>query len=178
MKTLEMGYNSNEKGISFDEVVEKLKIDISNEDFEINFVIWFYSNFYNNKVEPKILGLNTASNSNYYLNKITYRDYKQYNASKSYIKGDALNRYIVKRTRRSSMNATYLAFASLFIALLSIVIPIVFPNYFKPQPNEIVPEYRNESQQHEQTNSPDAEAGTKDMHNSQTDTATKLDSIN
>ena len=176
MKTLEMGYRAGDKGLSFNETVEKLGIDLSDENFEINYVIWFYSNFYNPRFEPLILALSTATNSSYYLNKTTYKNVKNFNSSPSYLKGDALNKYIdfleLKRTRRASRNATYLAFGSMLVALMSIITPIIYPKYIEPKIDEIESQKRNESKEHKKNDSLEAEPRTKQMNNSQANTTT------
>jgi len=175
MKVLELGYNSGEKGVSFDNVVKKLNIDLSNSDFEINLVVWFYTNFYHEKYEPKILGLVTATATHSYLNKRTYRDLKQHNDEESYIKGDALNKYIdfleLQRTRKASINATIISLISVIIAISSIIIPRIFPNDKKPMQNIYNSYYGDEATEHKNKDTLNIESTKKNMIKSENDTS-------
>jgi len=65
-----------------------LNIDLSDIGFEVNFSIWFYSNFYNSSVERLIVGQVTASNYDYGINPRNVRDkVKPHNDKKCFIKG-------------------------------------------------------------------------------------------
>jgi hypothetical protein len=180
MKTLSLGYNSGDSGISFNTVIEKLNIDISNEDFEFNFALWFYSNFYNSYFERKILGLSTATNSDYYLNKRSYKELKINNSTSSYIKGDSLNKYIdfleLQRTRKASRNATIISLLSMFIAIFSIIIPRIYQEDSKQTEYSKESINSNKSTEHESKNSIKFESNSKEVNNSKTENY--LDTLN
>jgi hypothetical protein len=126
IKILELGYNSTEKGLSFDEAIKHLDIDLSNKIFEINLVVWFYSNFYNQHFEPKVLGLNSTISTKLLLNTHTYKDLKQYNSTTSFMKGDALNKYIdyleLRNARVNSLNASNYSKKAIRISIYSLII--------------------------------------------------------
>lgn len=182
MKALELGYENDTNGISFNEVVSELKIDLSNELFEVNFAHWFYTNFYNENFEYSILAQQNSTTDMYYFNKHNYESSKEHNNEKSFIRGDSLNKYIdyleLKRTRKSSRNATLISLLSMLIALASIVISGIYPKDAKPF-HDVNNSYEwNKGCQHELNDSSNREYRAKDMYNSKTKTSTKLDSVN
>lgn len=126
IQTLKLGFD-NPKGISFDEVVERLKIDFTDNSFKTNYTIWFYAHFFNNKAETKVIGNTKAINPDYRINANNIDSFSTINKQKSYIKGDAVNKYIdyleLERTRESSKQASLFATGSLIIAILAVMLP-------------------------------------------------------
>nr|WP_319510358.1 hypothetical protein [uncultured Draconibacterium sp.] len=126
IQTLKLGFE-NPEGISFNEVVEQLDIDLSDKSFKINYTHWFYSNFYNDNTERFAVGNKTAVNSDYRISATTITQISHSNHLKSFIKGDAVNKYIdyleLERTRESSRQASLFATGSLIIAILAVMLP-------------------------------------------------------
>nr|WP_320020904.1 hypothetical protein [uncultured Draconibacterium sp.] len=127
IQTLKLGFE-NPEGISFNEVVEKLNIDLSNTDFRLNYTIWFYSTFYNYHYEFHLFGNKGAKHiSTHRLSIDNMEILAEHNNQKSYMKGDAVNKYIdyleLERTRESSKQATLFATGSLIIAILAVLMP-------------------------------------------------------
>lgn len=178
IKTLELGFEKNE-GISFNETVEILNIDLSNIGFEVNYTIWFYSNFYNSRVEDLVIAERTAINSDYRISKRTIeKKVRPNNNDKSFIKGDALNKYIdyleLKGTRKSSKIAIWFSSASLLIAIISIVAPIIFPHYFKPTCEVKITHERNKTTECKTNDSADFKLAKEKMTNAKRDSTSKL----
>lgn len=180
--TLKLGFE-NKNGISLNEVVERLNIDFSDITFETNFTIWFYSNFYNSKLESLIVGQVTAINSDYRINERNIETkVRKYNTEKSYIKGDAVNKYIdyleLEQTRKSSRMAFKFSIASIIIATLSIITPIIFVHNPRPPYEVIITNDRNKTTNGKFDNSINCKSGIKDMNNNKTDSTDTLDAIN
>lgn len=182
MKTLEYGYLKSNEGISFDEVVKYLDVDISNVAFKVNFCIWFYTNFYNYNFESKIVGQSTATNPDFRITEKTIEKLSQYNDTKSYIKGDSINKYIdfleLKRTRKASRNATYLSFLSLILAILSIIVPRVYPKNDTPSKNIEKTKKRNKATKCKFKDSVIAKPRVEKVNYKQADSTAKLKSKN
>ncbi len=129
IKTLEIGMKQKE-GVSFNQIVTQLNIDLTEINFEVNFSIWFYSNFYNSSVEKLIIGQVTASNSDYRINPRNIEEkVRPHNDKKSFIKGDAVNKYIdyleLERTRKSSRTAKIFSIISIILASAAVIVPII-----------------------------------------------------
>lgn len=130
IQTLKLGFD-NPDGISLNEVVEKLNIDLSNESKKYSFTTWFYTNFFNSRTEQFQQDALTMSG---YWESPHLKDMESINSELSYLKGDAVNKYIdfkeLEITRESSKQASYFATGSIFIAILA----VIFPYIFKPNP--------------------------------------------
>ena len=126
IQTLKLGFE-NPEGISFNEVVEKLGINLSDEVFKLNFTSWFYDNFYNTRAERYVVGSKVAVNRSYAISKTTINEILTFSDEKSFIKGDAVNKYIdyleLERTREYSKQASLFATGSLIIAILAVLLP-------------------------------------------------------
>jgi hypothetical protein len=160
IKTLEIGMKQNE-GVSFNEIVKRLNINLSDIDFEVNLSIWFYSNFYNSSVESLIVGQLTASNSDYRINPRNLKDkVRPHNDKKSFIKGDAVNKYIdyleLDRTRKSSRTAKVFSILSIILASIAVIVPVIMNRPFEsPQKVIIVNPNQNKPQIYRIQNSDD-----------------------
>ena len=137
IKSLKIGLEQT-SGISFNQLVEKLKIKFEDKDQKVNFIIWFYSNFYNEKGEAQITGHFTAPSTGYKIaNKLN--EFETINDIKAYIKGEALNKYIdyleLERTRKSSRRAFILSLIAVILTAIGVFKPF---QYFKTneQPNK------------------------------------------
>lgn len=126
IQTLKLGFDNTE-GISLDEAVEKLNIDLSNINFKVNFTIWFYSNFYHPAVEGYVIGSNVIKGASNRISKTTIAVISKNNIEKSHIKGDAVNKYIdyleLEKTRKSAKQASFYATTSITIAVLAVLLP-------------------------------------------------------
>jgi len=182
IKALELGEKRGSKGISFYEMVEELKIEIPNDSFKVNLMIWFYTNFYNKNLESRIVGQQSSINDTHRINERVLPNIAHYNTQESYIKGEALNKYIdfveLQRTREASKKATIFAYASILIASLSIILPFVLPKYYNPTINIEAPKKWNERSNSILEDSIRLESGEENMSNTEAETKTKLDSIN
>lgn len=136
IKTLKLGFE-NPGGISLDDIVKKLNIKLSDNSFKFNYTLWFYSNFYNPKTESYVIATNTQSTSPKRLTPDNMTKFTENNKSKSYIKGDAINKYIdyveLSLARSNSIKASQsaskslkIANRSLCIAIAAVVIQILF----------------------------------------------------
>ncbi|MDO6598728.1 hypothetical protein [Tenacibaculum sp. 1_MG-2023] len=138
IKSLKLGFE-RESGISFNDLVKELSVNFDNDDQKSNFIIWFYSNFYNEKSERLITAHFVATSSAY---KIQDRleSFNTINEKKSYIKGDALNKYIdyleLERTRKSSRNASRFSLIAIVIAAIGIIAPQL-NNKNEPEKSEL-----------------------------------------
>lgn len=181
VKVLELGYKNHSIGISFDEVINELNIDLSNELFEINFAHWFYSNFYNENFEYSILAQKNSTFDVHHFNKHNYKNSKKHNKEKSFIKGDSLNKYIdyleLQRTRKSSRNATVISMLSMLIAVASIIIPRIYPKNKEPFYNVEITDKWNKCCKHKSDYPSYCKPRTKQMNNTKANTSTNLDSI-
>jgi len=136
INSLELGYNNSSNGISFNDIVKQLDINLSNDRFKLNYTIWFYSNFYNEFIEKYVIGSNNFPNSNNRISTATIENISKHNNEISFIKGDSVNKYIdyveLRDARVSSRKAIRIAYTSIIIALLSIVAQIISAHYFPP----------------------------------------------
>ena len=125
IKSLKLGFERN-SGISFNELIKKLNINFENDDQKANFIIWFYSNFYNEKGERYVTAHFVAASSSYKIQDKLSR-FESINGNKAFIKGDALNKYIdyleLERTRKSSRRASWFSLISIIVATLGILVP-------------------------------------------------------
>lgn len=147
IKALEIGFESQTTGISFNEIVSELGIEESlcDEMFKFSFMTWFYTNFYNIKAERNLVqNPHGAFIHNGVIDKL--EDCKN---EKSFIKGDSIQKYNdyleLKETREASQiarkssqsaekysqSARRFAFASIFIAIAAIIIPYITPEHPK-----------------------------------------------
>ncbi|MCX6220823.1 MAG: hypothetical protein NTZ69_07525 [Bacteroidia bacterium] len=180
-ETLRLGFE-NTNGISFNEVVERLNIDLSNITFETNYAIWFYSNFYNGNIESLIVAQGIATNSDFRINERNLETrVRKHNSEKSFIKGDAINKYIdfleLERTRKSSTTATVISLISVAIAISSIVIPIMYNHNPQPPYEVIITNDRNNTANSKFDNSLDCKSGFKDVNNNKTGSTDTLDVV-
>jgi len=137
IQSLKMGYEKGNEGVSLNQVTKELGITFPDDASKVNYVIWFYTNFYQSDMEPRIspkgIMLRLTPNN--------VQDIQEKNDLKSYIKGEALNKYIdyleLERTRKSARNASWFSSISIIIAALSIILPVRFPHTFKPNNTEI-----------------------------------------
>ena len=178
IKTLELGFENN-KGISFNETVEKLNIDLSDIRFEVNYTIWFYSNFYNHNVEDLIIGQKKAINSDYRINQRNIEDkIRPYNDNISFIRGDALNKYIdyleLKSSRKSSKVAIWFSSASLIFAMIPIIAPIISQHYVKPMHEVIITNEKNQITESETNDSIEFKLAKEKMIDTKRDSTCKL----
>lgn len=180
-ETLRIGFENSATGISFNEIVKRLDIDLSDSSFKVNYTIWFYLNFYNSENEKfendyKITAIQLNTIGLQEIERITF------NGEKSYIKGDAINKYIdfveLQNARKSSRIATFISISSVAIAISSIVIQIVLSNNNKPPYEVIITNDRNNTTSSKFENSLDFKSGIKNMDNNQTDSHNNLDKIN
>jgi len=151
IKALEIGFENETNGISFNEVVKELGIEenLKNIPFKVNFLLWFYTNFYCCSVVEK-LAMNSATGGNfldavYRISEESITNLDTYSSTKSFIKGAATQKYNdyleLKETREASQiarkssksaekysqSARRFAFASIFIAIAAIIIPLITP---------------------------------------------------
>lgn len=128
INTLKLGFENSEGGMSLNEIARKLKINFSEKSFEFNYTLWFYSNFYNPGTEKYVVATNTLSGGSGRVTLETIEIFSKRNDSKSYIKGDAINKYIdyleLSDARKNSLNASDAATRSLRIANNSLRIAI------------------------------------------------------
>jgi len=127
IKSLKLGFEKD-SGISFNEMIEELNINFDNDDQKSNFIIWFYSNFYNEKGERFITAHFVASSSTYKIqDKLS--EFERINNNKAFIKGDALNKYIdyleLERTRKSSRRASLFSLIAIIVTALGILVPFL-----------------------------------------------------
>ena len=126
IQTLKLGFE-NREGISFNEVVRQLNIDLSNTNFKVNYTAWFYENFYNFSAETYVVGNRVERSYNLRISHQTLNQFEVFNQQTSHIKGDAVNKYIdyleLERTRESSKQASLFATGSLIIAILAVMLP-------------------------------------------------------
>ncbi|NQU85153.1 MAG: hypothetical protein HQ541_05270 [Mariniphaga sp.] len=127
IQTLKLGFE-NPDGISLNEAVSKLNIDLSNSNFKVNYTIWFYSNFYHPVVEGYVIGSRVIKGANNRISKTTIETVSNSNSDKSFIKGDAVNKYIdyleLERTRKNSRTAAIYSTISIVIATIAIIISV------------------------------------------------------
>lgn len=182
INSLRTGFYNSSKGISFDEVVAELNIDLSDISFKLNYTTWFYSNFYHPNVEKYVIGSQNNPTSSYRIKIDTIDIISKNNNTKSYIKGDAVNKYIdfleLDRTRKSSRMAFWLSIASIIIAITSVVIPIIFIHNPKPPYEVIITNDRNNTTNGKFDNSLDCKSGITDTNNYETSSTDTLDVIN
>jgi hypothetical protein len=181
LETLRLGFE-NPNGISFNQIVKELNIDLSDISFRTNYTIWFYSSFYNRGTERLATGNRIAINTSYKISEHNINEIEKHNDTKSYIKGDAINKYIdfleLERTRKSSTTATIISLISVAIAISSIVLPFVYDHNPKPPYEVIITNDRNNTTNSKFDNSLDCKSGIKDMHNNKTNGTDTLDVIN
>nr|WP_319571440.1 hypothetical protein [uncultured Draconibacterium sp.] len=127
IQTLKLGFE-NPEGISLNEVAKELCIDIDKmTPFNFQYATWFYDNFYNSNYESHKSGELRIMGYSLGLHSGTYNSLLEAHQQKSYIKGDAVNKYIdyleLERTRESSKQATLFATGSLIIAILAVLMP-------------------------------------------------------
>ena len=180
IKTLKLGVD-NSDGISFNEIIDKLNINISDDSFKLNFTIWFYSNFHNQNIERYVVGLNFP-NSDSRISSKTIDEISNHYDEKCFIRGDAVNKYIdyleLERTRKSSKNAVIIASFSFLIAIASIIIPIKFPQYPSPPYDVIITNDRNQTTEEELDNTTKFKFREEDMGKEQTDSNSVLNTKN
>jgi len=181
--TLRLGFE-NPTGISFDDIVKKLNIDLSDNSFKINYTIWFYLNFYNINNETSD---NEFSIAKYQMNYIRLVDIERipFNSTKSYIKGDAINKYIdfveLQNARKSSITATRISLISVAIAISSIIVSVLYPKNPKPPYEVIITNDRNNSTNSKFDHSLDCKFGIEEkdkVDNNQTNDSDTLGAIN
>lgn len=122
IKTLGIGQDQIKEGISFNELIEKLKIQKSDDTFYINFRLWFYDHFYNEKtLSNRIRQYNTSRGPNYP---------PELDDEKCYISADASMDYLdyleLKEARESAKFAKKIAIISILLTLTAIIIQIIF----------------------------------------------------
>ncbi|MBN1187075.1 MAG: hypothetical protein JXB49_32655 [Bacteroidales bacterium] len=138
---LKLGYTKGTRGIVFNEVKKELNIKFPSKDSELNFLIWFYSNFYN-KYAEKIIVNHTQSGNPVLQTKPDYLDkFDSANSSESYLRGESLAKYVdyleLVDTRKSSNQARVFSVISIGLATLAIVVPLIVNNIPQP-PFEVV----------------------------------------
>jgi len=146
LKSLEFGYSNSQNGCSLNKVVEKLNISFENESLNLNYRVWFYNNFYNGSANSFIKNqASSRPDKNIYLDD----KFNSFNSEASFIKGEALSRYIdyieLSESRKSSNIAKIFSIVSIIIASLSIIAPIIANKYSTPSNNIIIPSERNEA---------------------------------
>ncbi|WP_461642540.1 hypothetical protein [Labilibaculum euxinus] len=151
IRALEIGFANELNGISFNEVVTKLGIEEKIKDlaFKSNFTIWFYTNFYHPDAEGNVLA-SKAGTSGHIISPHTIKQLEYCEDKKSFIKGEATkdyNDYLeLKEARESSQIAKKFAYASIFIAICSIIVSPIVSNYLSESPTPvIVTENRDDS---------------------------------
>jgi VIT1/CCC1 family predicted Fe2+/Mn2+ transporter len=127
IQTLKLGFE-NPEGISLEEVAKKQGLDISKHtSFNLHYITWFYDNFYNSLVEGYVNRITHKIGTKYHLAITDFDDLIQFHQHHSYIKGDAVNKYIdyleLERTREYSKQATLFATGSILIAILAVLLP-------------------------------------------------------
>jgi len=143
IKALEIGFKNQMTGISFDEVVKELGIekDFISLVFKSNFTIWFYTNFFNPKGEANVK-FNNSGTHTYIINPDTLRDLDKCKSEKSFIKGDAIYKYIdyveLRDTRRSSRTARIFSVISIIIASIAIITPYVISVVKPESPKQVI----------------------------------------
>ncbi|BAX82042.1 hypothetical protein [Labilibaculum antarcticum] len=141
IKALEIGFENQTTGISFSKVVEELGIekDLESPVFACNFTIWFYTNFYNPDAEASVKYNSTGPP---YITPVTLDELKEFKTEKSFIKGEATQKYIdyleLKEARESSQIAKMFAYASIFIAICSIIVSPIVSNYLSESPTPVI----------------------------------------
>ena len=136
IQTLKLGFE-NPEGITLREIAKRLNIDIhKNSDFNLQYIIWFYENFYNYNYEIFVSEGIKKEGISYRITPGQYYELNNARTLKSYLKGDAVNKYIdyleLERTRESSKQASFFATGSIFIAIMALILP------FLVSPDEIV----------------------------------------
>ncbi len=155
IKALEIGFKNETSGISFNEVVKELEIEENLKDtpFKVNFLLWFYTNFYCCSVVEK-LAMNSATGGNfldavYRISEESITKLDKYSSTKSFIKGEATQKYIdyleLKEARESSQIAKKISYASIFIAICSIIVSPIVSNYLSESPTPVIVTNRDDS---------------------------------
>ncbi len=121
IKTLELGFERGENGITFNECLEELKnqnFELSNE-FKARFRFWFYFNF-----------LNENSQANAHRN-IGYPP--DLDSKKSFLSGEATIQYLdyikLQESRKNAKNSSTTAIVAIIIATISIILQIISIKY-------------------------------------------------
>jgi len=139
-ETLKLGYE-NPNGISYNDIVKKLDLKFSDKNSQFNFIIWFYSNFYNSKAEPWMASHRNADSVLHLLKPEFFEKFTSANTENSYIKGDSLSKYIdyleLENTRKSSTQARNFSIISIALAIIAVFIQFFSSNYPKP-PYEVI----------------------------------------
>ena len=142
LKSLEIGYN-NLNGISFNDLKKQLNNPVLKDyNFHFYFMLWFYNNFYNALTEGDIKENNLTPSRHSNIQNSTKNPLLKANDSKSFVRGDSVNKYIdyleLERTRKSASTARNFSIASIVIASLAVIVPFIPLNYFKPPPDVII----------------------------------------
>tara|TARA_R110001583_G_scaffold24456_6_gene89219 strand:+ start:45797 stop:46447 length:651 start_codon:yes stop_codon:yes gene_type:complete len=144
IKALEIGFENETTGISFNEIVEKLDIEsgfTKSLVFKSNFTIWFYTNFFNPKGEANVK-LNNSGTSTYVITPDTLKDLDKCKAEKSFIKGEATQKYIdyleLKEARESAQTARKFSILSIIIASIAILTPILITEFKTESPKQVI----------------------------------------
>lgn len=143
IKALEIGFEHETAGISFNEIVKELGIekDILNLVFKSNFTIWFYTNFFNPKGEANVQ-LNNSGTATYIIKPETLKDLDKCKDEKAYIKGESIQKYIdyveLRDTRKSSRTARTFSVISIIIASIAIITPYVVNNVIPEEPKQVI----------------------------------------
>ena len=185
LETLRLGYENSSNGISFNDIVKELNIDLSDNSFYGNYVFWFYSNFFNKLNETPCVMEDRITSSHYDDYLINSEKVKRFNAEKSYIKGDAINKYIdfveLQDARKSSRIATRISLISVAIAIVSIIVSALHPKNPKPPYEVIITNDRNNPANGKLNHSIDCKFGINEkdkMNNNQTNNSDILHTIN
>lgn len=152
---MELGYEYSETGISFEEMVDNLNIDLSIDAFKINYIIWFYSNFYNEIAEEQII--NHKNHPTLRIQEGTLFKFKNCHNEKSFIKGDTINKYVdyleLERTREASVKADknskkafWFSIISIIVAIISVIIQSLSGTIPKPPYDVIITNQRDSTQ--------------------------------
>lgn len=127
IKTLKLGFE-NPFGITLKQVIENAKLsnrlDYTNNhnvEFKLTFLLWFYTNFHSRQI-------NSITNIANIKNNINGTISKEINKT-AIINGDAVNKYIdyveLSDARKSSRKATNIAYTSIAIASISIIVQFI-----------------------------------------------------
>ena len=122
IRALKIGADSLDKGISYDEIIEKLGIKVSSGTFKRNFRLWFYSNFFHD-------------NTQWNLNRKIIDLPNELDFKKSILSGGAYMNYLdyieLKEARQSAKSAKRTAIIAIWIAIVSIIAQTLFNIFMK-----------------------------------------------
>jgi len=141
IKALEIGLRNETNDITFNEVVKQIGIgkSIKDEIFKTSFIIWFYTNFYNPDGESS---LKYENGSSQYITPDRLHELEEFEDKKSFIKGDAIQKYIdyleLKESRESSQIAKKISYFSIGIAIASIFLSPFLSRITPESPKQVI----------------------------------------